>query len=72
MDAFFSWANVQNTAPKAAQGEPLTYLKEQWMQLANYLKVGRLELCNDRAERSIKPFVIDCKNFLFANTPDGA
>ena len=25
-----------------------------------------------RAERSIKPFVIDRKNFLFANTPRGA
>ena len=26
----------------------------------------------NRAERSIKPFVIDRKNFLFANTPKGA
>ena len=25
-----------------------------------------------RAERSIKPFVMDRKNFLFANTPNGA
>ena len=33
---------------------------------------GRLELSNNRAERSIKPFVIDRKNFLFANTPSGA
>ena len=37
-----------------------------------YLKDGRLELSNNRAERSIKPFVIDRKNFLFANTPSGA
>ena len=28
-----------------------------------------LELTNNRAERSIKPFVIGRKNFLFANTP---
>lgn len=33
---------------------------------------GRLEISNSRAERSIKPFVIDSKNFLFANTPRGA
>ncbi len=33
---------------------------------------GRLELSNNRAERSIKPFVIDRKNFLFANTARGA
>lgn len=36
------------------------------------LEDGRLELSNNRAERSIKPFVIDRKNFLFANTPKGA
>jgi len=33
---------------------------------------GRLELDNDRSERSIKPFVIGRKNWLFANTPRGA
>jgi len=33
---------------------------------------GRLELSNNRAERSIKPFVMGRKNFLFANTPAGA
>ena len=49
-----------------------TYLKEQWPYLTNYLKDGRLELSNNRAERSIKPFVISRKNFLFANTPKGA
>ena len=38
----------------------------------NYLKDGRLEIDNNRAERSIKPFVIGRKNFLFASTPRGA
>jgi len=33
---------------------------------------GRLDISNNRAERSIKPFVIDRENFLFANTPRGA
>lgn len=47
-------------------------MKEQWPYLTNYLKDGRLELSNNLAERSIKPFVIDRKNFLFANTPKGA
>ena len=59
-------------APKSALGKALNYLKEQWPYLTNYLKNGRLELSNNRAERSIKPFVIDRKNFLFANTPKGA
>ncbi len=50
----------------------LLYLKEQWPYLLRYLEDGRLELGNNRAERSIKPFVIGRKNFLFANTPLGA
>lgn len=40
--------------------------------LAQYLQDGRIELSNNRAERSIKPFVISRKNFLFANTPSDA
>ena len=31
-----------------------------------------MEISNKRAERSIKSFVIDRKNFLFANTSKGA
>ena len=41
--------------------------------LMNVTRDGRLEeLTNNRAERSIKPFVIGRKNFLFANTPKRA
>ena len=72
LDAMFAWANSRNIAPKSAQGKALHYLKEQWTYLTGYLKDGRLDLSNNRAERSIKPFVIDRKNFLFANTPKGA
>ena len=72
LDAMFAWANSRTTAPKSALGKAFHYLKEQWPYLTNYLKDGRLEISNNRAERSIKPFVIDRKNFLFANTPKGA
>ena len=72
LDAMFAWANSKTAAPKSALGKAFTYLNEQWPYLTNYLKDGRLELSNNRAERSIKPFVIDRKNFLFANTPKGA
>lgn len=72
LDALLAWANTRTAAPKSALGKAFTYLNEQWPYLTNYLKDGRLELSNNRAERSIKPFVIDRKNFLFANTPKGA
>ena len=72
LDALLAWANTRTAAPKSSLGKALSYLKEQWPYLLNYLKDDRLELSNNRAERSIKPFVIDRKNFLFANTPSGA
>lgn len=39
-------------------------------ELNNVLLDERLELTNNLAERSIKPFVIDRKNFLFALSPN--
>ena len=40
--------------------------------MAHYLKDDRLEISNNRAEQSSKSYVIDRKNFLFANTTRGA
>ena len=68
----YSWVNSRTAVPKTALGKAPRYLKELWTYLTNYLKDGRLELCNNRAERSIMSFVIDRKNFLFANTPKNA
>jgi hypothetical protein len=39
---------------------------------SNYLLDGRLENSNNRAERSIKPFVLGRKGWLFSNTKNGA
>lgn len=74
LDAMFAWANLQRnkTALKSAFGKALTFLINQWTYLTNYLKDGRLELSNNRAERSIKPFVMGRKNWLFANVQAGA
>ena len=33
---------------------------------------GRLELENNTAEQAVKPFVIGRKNWMFAQTPQGA
>ena len=68
----FAWAEKRTAAPKSALGKALTFMKNQWPYLTNYLKDGRLELSNNRAERSIKPFTVGRKNWLFANTPQGA
>lgn len=74
LEALLAWANTlkPQTAPKSALGKALHYLLEQWPYLVRYLEDGRLEISNNRAERSIKPFVMGRKNFLFCNTPGGA
>jgi hypothetical protein len=45
---------------------------EQRPYLENVFLDGRLELSNNRAERSIKPFVIGRKNWLFSGAAKGA
>ena len=71
MDELFTWAySVQVLKGKAKDG--ITYLKNQRPTFAPFLADGRIEATNNRAERSIKPFVMSRKNFLFCNTPRGA
>jgi len=43
-----------------------------WVPLQNYLLDGRLEIDNNLSERSIKPFVIGRKNWLFHGNDIGA
>jgi transposase len=73
LDEFLAWLKAQERSlVKNAFGRAVRYALDQWEYLVRYLLDGRLEISNNRAERSIKPFVIDRKNFLFANTPRGA
>jgi len=74
LEAFSSWLNIQSkrVLPKSALGKAITYCRNQWTNLETFLLDGRLELTNNRAERSIKPFVIGRKNWLFSNSQRGA
>lgn len=72
LDEFLSWAKTVAAAPKSKLGKAITYTCNQSQKLSNYLLDGRLEISNNIAERSIKPFVISRKNFLFSNTSRGA
>ena len=69
---FQDWVFRVNDGPKSLLGKAVHYTRKQWPRLTTYLSDGRLEISNNRAERSIKPFVMGRKNFLFANVPKGA
>ena len=72
LNEFYAWVSALNAVPNSPLGKAAHYTLSQKKYLEHYLLDGRLEISNNRAERSIKPFVIDRKNFLFANTPRGA
>ena len=69
---FHDWLFRLNDAPNSLLGKAVQYTRKYWPHLVTYLQDGRLEISNNRAERSIKPFVMGRKNFLFANVPKGA
>jgi len=76
MDEFFNWAqSVYGTIlalPRSKMGLALAYAMNHRKHLENVLLDGRLEISNNRSERSIKPFVIGRKNWIFSNTENGA
>jgi len=72
MEEFFAWAEKLGALPELAIGKAIQYARSQRAYLERYLLDGRLEISNNRAERSIKPFVIGRKNWMFNQTPKGA
>ena len=58
--------------PQSKLGKAITYAQNQWPCLLRYLDSGLLDIDNNAAERAVKPFVIGRKNWLFAQTVNGA
>jgi len=58
MEEFFVWADLCGAVPKSPVGKAVYYAFTQRKYLECFLSDGRLEISNNRAERSIRPFVI--------------
>ena len=58
--------------PTLKFGRAITYALSSWEHLLNYLDCPDLFLDNSIAERSIKPFVVGRKNWLFSGSETGA
>jgi len=50
----------------------VTYTLNQWDKLVAYVNSAELTPDNNTSERSIRPFVIGRKNWMFYKSPDGA
>ena len=71
---FHEWLlEIQPKVPPTLKfGRAITYALSSWEHLLNYLDCPDLFLDNSIAERSIKPFVIGRKNWLFSGSETGA
>ena len=75
LEEFFKWVSsmmsekimINNKLKKA-----LTYASNQRKELSEFLNDGRIPLTNSLAERSIRPFAVHRKNWLFADSVEGA
>jgi transposase len=57
--------------PKGKLADAVRYAKNHWKAFQTYLEDGRLEIDNNRAERSLRPFAVGRKNWLFFQTQNG-
>ena len=74
LEEFKVWLDYYyiRTLPKSPAGKAIRYCINIWNKLIVFLKDGRLEISNNRAERTIKSLVLSRKNFLFCKTQRGA
>lgn len=72
LNDLYKWIESLNALPNSLLGKAAYYALSQRKYLVRYMMDGRLEISNNRAERSVKKYVIGRKNWLFNNTPGGA
>ena len=70
IEKFKLWldSSLLTVAPSTALGKALTYLANQWDRLSAYIEDGSYPIDNNAAERSIRPFTIGRKNWMFSKS----
>ena len=56
---------------KSTLAQAIRYSLSRWDALTRYTTDGRLDICNNAAERAIRPLAIGRKNWLFAGSDTG-
>lgn len=76
VEAYFAWVREQlnsgRNLPKGKTVEGLNYSLNHEKQLKVFLTNGNVPIDNSASERSIRPFCLGKKNWLFFNTERGA
>ena len=72
LDGFFAWFDSQTADKGTRFDKALTYIRNRRKYLTTYLEDGGCSFSNNTSERSCKAFVTGRKNWMFADTPNGA
>ena len=64
-------STLAQVSGKSALAQALRYALSRWEALTRYTTDGRLDICNNAAERAIRPLAIGRKNWLFAGSDLG-
>ena len=72
IEEFYEFIGSLNPGKGSHLYEAVNYAQNQKKELMVFLDYPIAEMTNNLAERTVKPFVIDRKNFLFSDTEKGA
>ena len=72
LNHLYDYVMKLNPEKNTSLSKAVNYFKNAWDDMLTFLEDGHLEMTNNAAERAIKPFVINRKNFLFCKTERGA
>ena len=74
LESLHAWAIdlERQTLPSGKLGTALAYLLKQWPKLIRYTEDGKVAIDTNLAENAIRPFALGRRNWLFADTVNGA
>jgi transposase len=74
LDQLYCWLHDMEprVPPSLNLYKAIRYTQNEWERLIRYLDHAYLTPDNNIAENAIRPFVVERKNWLFANNPRGA
>jgi len=71
-DMFYEWIATVNPLAGSSLAKAVTYAVNQKEALSTFLQDGCIEISTNRVENHIRPFTTGRKNWLFADTVNGA
>ena len=74
LKTFKEWLdeNSPKAPPSSLIGKAFAYVLSQWSRLIRFIDDSRIPLDNNLVENAIRPFVVGRKNWLFAQSVEGA